>query len=195
MFRKIQIALIAGTLLGVAAPANATARSGCPVCGCTANPVHCGASIPSHLACPRAKLERQTLINYGPFRVSDGRVREALNRIAALNAILGGGQIIVTSGDRSHVPPGGSRTSDHLFGRAVDFRSAKLSDGQLFQAIRAKAGELFPSDGSFQVIFHGPATATSSPHIHVGRNPNGFGTSFLVEGATPATRGKYSRVP
>ncbi|HBP17247.1 MAG TPA: hypothetical protein DEA08_05540, partial [Planctomycetes bacterium] len=47
---------------------------------------------------------------YRGYNVSDPLVRQALERLSALT----GKRVILTSGDRNHVPRGGSRTSLHL---------------------------------------------------------------------------------
>jgi hypothetical protein len=48
------------------------------------------------------------------------------------------------------------------------------------------------------VIYHGPHTETEAEHIHVGDYPLikgltlGAGVTFLTEGVTPASKGKYT---
>jgi len=55
-------------------------------------------------------------VNYNGKTVSDSAVRTKLTQISTVL-----GSITLTSGDRSYVPPGGSKTSLHLAKRAAAF--------------------------------------------------------------------------
>lgn len=137
------------------------------------------------------------MIVYGNFRVSDERVRETLERIADA---LGRG-IVVTSGDRGHVPTGGAKDSLHLIHQAADFHCNGLTDAQAFQWIRMKRQEIFGRASGlgfrFQIIHHGSHTITQGEHIHLGHvseSRHGQLRGFVVEGLTSSTKGKYKTV-
>lgn len=104
-------------------------------------------------------------VNYNGYTVSDPVVRRELQEIADFF----GSTVVLTSGDRNHVPPGGSRTSLHLVGRAADFYVEGISLTDAFNRIRA-SGIL--NDGNFEFINHlgvcngGPATIPA--HLHLG---------------------------
>lgn len=124
-------------------------------------------------------------------RVSDTNVRTILQRIADLL----GKNITVHSGDRDHVPSGGSRSSLHLAHRAADFHIQGLSDADGFAALRRLINQAFDASEAYELIIHGQHTATGGPHLHIGRYGNNRGgyVDFKTEGLTPASRGNYSR--
>jgi peptidoglycan hydrolase-like protein with peptidoglycan-binding domain/3D (Asp-Asp-Asp) domain-containing protein len=126
-------------------------------------------------------------ISYNGKKVSDPALRNKLQQVADFF----GRHITVTSGDRDFVPKGGSRTSLHLEHRAVDLHVDGLSDAQVFS--RLKSSGLL--DKGFEVIRHGPYTATGGPHIHIGHyDSTSRPSEFKVEGLTPGTGGNYRRV-
>lgn len=125
-----------------------------------------------------------------------------LKRFLEAVAATVGGEITVHSGDRDHVPQGGSKTSQHLKGRAADLKVSGFSPKQVFDRLLA-AGETLPSPmrARYQILYHGKHTATEAEHVHVGRysffdekKSSLAGFDFWMEGATPETRGKYSLV-
>jgi len=122
-------------------------------------------------------------VNYRGFTVSSPEVRAVLQRIA--NAT--GRTVRVTSGDRDHVPSGGSRTSLHLAHRAADFTVMGLSLEDAFQVLRDREGEIL-TDGGYEVIWHQANTNTGGPHLHVGFRGARRDTQFKTE-----TRGVYTR--
>lgn len=123
-------------------------------------------------------------VNYAGRSISDGTLRGKLNRIADY---FGRG-ITITSGDRNFVPPGGSRTSLHLAGRAADLHVNGLSDRAVFYGLK-RSGLL---RGGYEVIWHGSNTATGGPHIHIGRYGDGRASTFRAEGVPGlAPRGVY----
>lgn len=103
-------------------------------------------------------------VNYGRYRVSDPLVRQVLERIAQAT----GRTVTLTSGDRTYVPRGGSRTSLHLLRRAADFKVTGMSLGQVFDLIRNNKSSILAGAG-YEVIYHQPGTNTGGPHLHVGR--------------------------
>ncbi|MEM8531930.1 MAG: peptidoglycan-binding protein [Chloroflexota bacterium] len=117
-------------------------------------------------------------VNYNGFTVSDPVVRRELQEIADFF----GSTVVLTSGDRNHVPPGGSRTSLHLVGRAADFYVEGLSLTEAFNRIRA-SGLL--NDGNFEFINHlgvcngGPATIPA--HLHLGHYSNNRNRHMIEE--------------
>jgi hypothetical protein len=122
-------------------------------------------------------------IDWGRYQVSDEVVKAALARIAARF----GKTVRVTSGDRHHVPRGGSPASWHLRGRAADFRVEGISDEEVFRVLRDERGALL-TEGTFEVIWHKPGTNTGGPHLHLAnRAPRT--TVFKVERG-----GRYERV-
>jgi peptidoglycan hydrolase-like protein with peptidoglycan-binding domain len=125
-------------------------------------------------------------ISYNGHRVSDPVLRHKLGQIADYF----GRHITVTSGDRDYVPQGGSTTSLHLAHRAVDLHVDGLSDAYVFARLRA-SGIL--SNG-YEVIRHGPFTATGGPHIHIGRYGYNRSSDFKIEGTSPRNRGVYIHV-
>lgn len=126
-------------------------------------------------------------ISYNGKKVSDPALRNKLQQVADFF----GRHITVTSGDRDFVPKGGSKTSLHLEHRAVDLHVDGLSDAQVFSQLKS-SGLLAKG---FEVIRHGPYTATGGPHVHIGHYDNTSRASeFKVEGLTPGTGGTYRRV-
>ncbi len=101
----------------------------------------------------------------------------------------------ITSGDRNSVPGGGSRTSDHLAGRAVDIHFVGMPDARAFGMLRQNRKAIF-GEGTmgFQVIHHGPHTQTQGEHIHIGDNADRNKAGFWTEGLGAASRGHYLRV-
>lgn len=124
-------------------------------------------------------------VDYQGHTVSSAGVRALLQRLADLT----GRTVRVTSGDRRHVPRGGSRTSLHLHGRAADFAVDGQPLEQTFELIRARRQELF-AGGAFEVIWHQASTHTSGPHLHAGQFDDGRASELEVE-----ARGVYRRVP
>jgi Peptidase M15 len=129
-------------------------------------------------------------VNYRGKTVSDPNVRKVLSKVASrLEA-----NVNVTSGDRSSVPSGGSKKSHHLQRRAADFHVSGHTDKEVFGRLRSERRQVFDRAHKYQVILHGPHTATTAPHIHIGRYKDGTGVVFLKEGMTKNSRGKYQPV-
>ena len=104
-------------------------------------------------------------VEFNGKTVSSRMVTDVLARIS----VAAGGKVIsVTSGDRNHVPRGGSRTSLHLHRRAADFYIQGMSLSAGYQLLKSKFSEIFPAGHGFEVIYHGPSTVTGGPHLHVG---------------------------
>jgi len=139
------------------------------------------------------------VVNYRNYHVSDDHVKEILDRIASeLGCVL-----CVTSGDRGKVPAGGAKNSLHLSHHAADFHCSGFTDAHGFDLIRARRNEIFGSTTGiafrYQIIHHGRYTVTEAEHIHLGYVPDeadyrGNSRGFLVEGLTPATKGRYIAV-
>ena len=127
-------------------------------------------------------------VNYNNKVVTDDSIKGVLTKIAEQLK----GDVDVKSGDRDVVPEGGSTTSHHLEKRAADFSVAGLTLAVAFTKIKEKKSDIFDSDKKYQVIHHGPHTATGGAHLHVGRFATGAGVSFLVEGLTAETKGVYT---
>lgn len=123
--------------------------------------------------------------------VSDGNVKSILQRIA--NQL--GKNISVHSGDRHHVPHGGSTTSLHLQHRAADLHIQGMSDHDGFAVLKSHYNDLFDSSEAYEVIHHGRYTETEAEHLHIGRYAEGRKgyVDFKIEGDTPATSGNYRR--
>ncbi|AKT37241.1 peptidoglycan-binding domain-containing protein [Chondromyces crocatus] len=120
--------------------------------------------------------------------VSDQKLRAKLSELA----MLFGWRIKVHSGDRNHVPSGGSQTSLHLQKRAADFhvynaQGQMISDKQGFKEI-ALSG-LVSLD--YELIWHGTQTSTGGPHLHLGRYGNDRNSQFKIEGTTASNKGRY----
>lgn len=114
-------------------------------------------------------------VNYNGVRVSDATLRRTLKRIADRF----GWTINITSGDRDYVPPGGSPTSLHLRHRAADFHVAGVADSRVFSHLRGLRHGLLQRD--YEVIWHGPHTQTTGPHVHLGRYADNRPSKFMVE--------------
>jgi hypothetical protein len=123
-----------------------------------------------------------------------------LRRFLVAVAHLCGGDVTVHSGDREFVPKGGSKKSQHLLGRAADLKVSGLSPKQVFERLSNAAEQLPAPLARYQILHHGPFTATEAEHVHIGRY--GFlqkesdrpGFDFWVEGDSLTTRGKYRKV-
>jgi len=130
--------------------------------------------------------------------VSDPWLRRLL---ASISAAIGA-DMAVHSGDRNFVPQGGSKKSQHLDGRAADFKVKGYTPEQVFQKLRSAAAALpAPMGARYQVLYHGKHTATEAEHVHIGRyhfldqkKSTRSGFDFWVEGDTPQTKGKYRQV-
>lgn len=127
-------------------------------------------------------------VQYNGKTVSDEAVKEVLNRIATEL----GNDVIVTSGDRGHVPQGGSGTSHHLQHRAVDFYVRSMTLATVFSKLKEKKDNIFHADKRYQVIHHGNHTSTGGQHLHVGRYETGTGVRWCTEGLTADSAGVYS---
>jgi hypothetical protein len=136
------------------------------------------------------KATTDVKVNFNGKTVSDQKVKDVLGKVADLT----GGTVKVGSGDRTHVPKGGSKTSHHLAGRAADIHVQGLTDKQVFDKLRQNPGKVFLPSDRYQVIHHGPHTFTGAQHVHIGRYADGKGVSFWLEGKTPGTKGKYTRL-
>jgi hypothetical protein len=129
---------------------------------------------------------------------SDVSLRIVLDRASRIL----GRTIVVHSGDRDFRPKGSPSKSLHLAHRAVDLHVPHLSAGQLFHDLLEHKAEIFESAvESYQVIHHGIHTETEAEHVHVGHYHmikamvTGPGISFWLEGMTPNTKGRYSKLP
>ncbi|WP_434387848.1 transglycosylase SLT domain-containing protein [Melittangium boletus] len=129
--------------------------------------------------------------------VSDEHLKTVLQRIADFLKK----DITVHSGDRGHVPEGGSRTSLHLQHRAADFHVVGLADDQAFKqlktAVKNGQARLFDAVDGYEFIYHGPHTETEAAHLHLGHYQgkySGF-VVFKTEGLTQATAGEYTPDP
>lgn len=129
-------------------------------------------------------------VNYNGYRVSDPGIRTVLDQLSQHF----GRPVTVTSGDRGMVVQGSSPRSHHLQHRAADFHVQGMSDRAVYNQLPAAMRQVFDPGQRYQVVLHGGSTATSGPHLHVGRYPDGApGVVFTTEGLTPATRGRYDR--
>ena len=106
--------------------------------------------------------------------------------------------IAVHSGDRpvAQKVKGSRSTSLHVAMRAADLHIVGLSDRAGFAFLKEKYNEVFDATEAYEVIHHGPHTATEAEHLHIGRYGNGRSgyVKFKAEGLTPATRGNYNDV-
>jgi hypothetical protein len=126
--------------------------------------------------------------------VSDGELKLVFERIAdALGASL-----TVHSGDRDYRPKGSPSKSLHLRHRAADFHVSGIPDCRAFELLKRKRQQLGPlTIKRLQIIHHGPYTETEAEHLHIGDYALikalvlGPGITFLAEGETPATKGRY----
>jgi hypothetical protein len=129
--------------------------------------------------------------------VSDDHLKTVLQRIAEFLKK----DITVHSGDRGHVPQGGSRTSLHLQHRAADFHITGLADAQAFKelkkAVQTGAAQLFDATEGYEFIHHGPHTETEGEHLHLGHYQDRYPglVVFKTEGLTKATSGDYTPDP
>ncbi len=129
--------------------------------------------------------------------VSDDHLKTVLQRIADFLKK----DVSVHSGDRGHVPQGGSRTSLHLQHRAADFHITGLTDEQAFKelkkAVKSGLAQLFDATEGYEFIYHGPHTETEAHHLHLGHyaaKHSGF-VVFKTEGLTKETSGVYTPDP
>ncbi len=132
-------------------------------------------------------------VNYNGYTVSDEEIRNVLQD--ACNYFEA--DISVTSGDRTHVPSGGSKTSLHLKKRAVDFHVAGYDDATAFLYMKVFVAAFFSGGNNYEFILHGTYTKTGGPHLHLGRygDTNEWGyVHYKKEGTTSATKGVYSTV-
>lgn len=94
---------------------------------------------------------------------------------------VAGVPFVVTSDGRDFIPPGGSSTSLHLIGRAVDLRfpwtaaGPPRQDGRALAAITRAVFAVRPPDGEGGVEYGIEATAIGGPHLHIGLFPAGRG--------------------
>ncbi|KAF0211083.1 MAG: Penicillin-resistant DD-carboxypeptidase, partial [bacterium] len=136
---------------------------------------------------PSAPANGNGSITYNGKRVSDPVLRNKLEQVADFF----GRNITVTSGDRDFVPKGGSRTSLHLAHRAVDLHVQGVSDAEVFSKLKS-SGIL---NSGYEVIRHGPNTATGGPHVHIGHYGDGRPSQFKLEGVPGrAASGQYVKV-
>jgi len=128
-------------------------------------------------------------VNYNGKTVSDENVKTVLGRVATeLDK-----DVNVSSGDRdSALDVGAGTKSLHLKHQAADFHVSGLSDEEGFKQIQEKKDTIFDSDKKYEIIWHGPHTETSGPHLHIGRYDSGTGTNFKKEGITEEGKGKYT---
>lgn len=126
---------------------------------------------------------------YNGKKVSDVELRQTLERISELFDST----VVVTSGNRSHVPRGGSRNSWHLKNSAVDFYVKGYSLEDVYFYLKVFHSKIFRGLGNYKVIHHGPHTKTTGAHIHLGKNPEveQQTVKFVEEGLYPSTRGFY----
>ena len=124
-----------------------------------------------------------------------------LKRFLAAVASVVGGNVTVHSGDRDFVPQGGSRTSQHLLGRAADLKVSGHTPKQVFDCLLAAAEGLpAPMLARYQILYHGTHTCTEAEHVHVGRyafldkRSKRAGFDFWIEGTTQETTKKYKCV-
>ena len=122
---------------------------------------------------------------------SDEHLQVVMERLSELL----GKTVVVHSGDRDYVPPGGSTTSLHLAHRAVDFHIDDLSDSSIFESMKANLSRLLNKTEGYELIRHGEFTETGGAHLHLGHYQSGTHTGkalLKLEGLTAQTRGHYS---
>lgn len=121
-------------------------------------------------------------------RSSDAEVEAMLQKIAdTLKA-----NVVVTSGDRSSVPNGGSSTSLHLAFRAADFRVQGFTLSAAFDAIRRH--KLIPAL-DWELIWHRQENGSLlAPHLHLGHYAQQQASSCSTEGAAGTVVGSYHPV-
>lgn len=129
-------------------------------------------------------------VNYNGRKVSDAEVKQVLQNLCDYFQA----NIIVTSGDRTTVPEGGSPNSLHLKFKAADFHVEGVDDGTTYLNLRNLGhSQVFIARHGYEFIWHGSYTNTSGQHLHLGRygiSPIGY-VDFIQEGVTPAGTGKY----
>ena len=87
--------------------------------------------------------------------------------------------LVPTSDARTHVPPGGSTTSLHLIGRAVDFRWREHTPEQRARFVEAVIMTPRPAgEGGYELGLE-PGSA-GGPHWHVGLFPAGTTSRLFV---------------
>jgi muramidase (phage lysozyme) len=121
---------------------------------------------------------------------SDGHLKIVMERISELL----GKTVVVHSGDRDYVPPGGSRTSLHLAHRAVDLHVPGISDSSILTSITGNLDKIFDKSQGYELIRHGEYTATGGPHIHIGHYEGSHVGNVILklEGLTPSTSDVYT---
>jgi len=126
---------------------------------------------------------------YSNVKISDTDIVQVLDKIS--DKI---GKIWVTSGDRGHVPKGGSKTSRHLHHMAADFVPEAFLPvmKEKFKIIFNNRNLIFTTGHRYEFIWHGEHTNTGGSHFHIGRFSKGTGVNFRVEGLTKETSGKYT---
>ena len=132
-------------------------------------------------------------INYGTHTISDEEIKNVLQAICDFFEA----DVNVTSGDRGYVPDGGSKTSDHLAGRAADFHVQGYDDAMAYRLMKAFPAAIFASRNSYQIIWHGGLNPQLKAHIHIGRSggvPNNFWglAKFQQEGTKQSNIGIYN---
>lgn len=136
------------------------------------------ALVVSPILVPAAPADAAS-VAYNGKTVSDAALRTKLQQIANFFNRT----VSITSGDRTYVPPGGSRTSLHLAKRAADFHVLGISDETTARQI--KASGLIKTD--YELIWHTAQTNTGGPHVHLGRYGDNRASTFRKE-----SRGVYT---
>jgi len=132
------------------------------------------------------------IVDYHGHTVTNPLVKQKLTEISIQHA---SNTVNVTSGDRDFVPTGGSKTSAHLDGNAADFHVQGFTDSQVDANLKSSDS---PVKTGFNVIQHGPDTATEGAHVHIDTENKGgpnAPTRFEHEGMSPETTGHYSVDP
>jgi len=120
--------------------------------------------------------------------VSSREVRLVLRRIADFFDAT----VTVHSGDRDGHVKGSNPRSLHRHHRAADFHVRGVTDKAVFRTLRQQPAAFFDATRGYEVIYHGPFTATGGPHMHIGEFPQGGGyVTFKLEGLTPGSGGEY----
>lgn len=151
-----------------------------------------GGTCASKAPVPKLSLPKPpALVNYNGHEVSDPKVRDALSNISRFFA---SSTVNVTSGDRESRPKGSPPRSEHLFHDAADFHVQGMSDHEAKESLKAAHSPVF---NGFDVIQHGPYTATEGPHVHLdagegqGKDQTSRST-FKHEGMTPDGTNHYT---
>ena len=128
-------------------------------------------------------------VNFNGYTISDTEIQNLLQAVADFFQA----NVNVTSGDRNHVPKGGSKTSLHLAKRAADFHVEGIEDMTANLNIQAFCSAIFAKENGYEFIIHGAYTATGGPHLHVGRyGSDSIGyVKFKREGLTAETKNVY----